>query len=88
MTKVKRARILRVEDGVGALLEVVWGDLDHIEPADGVLVATIDGLEGAIVWANIGLGRKTAHAEEHVQDIGEALGLAVEIGRTLFQGPL
>lgn len=88
MTKVKRARILWVEDGIGALLEVIRGDLDHVEPADGVLVATIDGLESAIVWADERLGRKAAHAEEHVQDIGKALGLAVEIGRALFQGPL
>lgn len=88
VTKVQRARILRVKYGIRALLEVVGGDLDHVEPADGVLVATIDGLEGAIVWANDRLGGKAAHAKEHVQDVGKALRLAVEIRGALVQGPL
>lgn len=88
MAKVERTRVLSIENGIGALLEVVRGDLDHIEPAHSILVAAVDCLEGAIIWANDRLGGKAAHAEKHVQDVGEALGLAVIVGRALIQGPL
>lgn len=88
VAKVKRARILRVENGIGALLKIVGSDLNHIKPAHSVLIAAIDGLEGTVILANDRLGGKAAHAEEHVQDVRETVGLGVVVRGTFVQRPL
>lgn len=62
-------------------------NLNHVEPAHGVLVAAVDGLQRAI-WANGRLGWETPHAEQHVQDIGETLGLVIVVRGALVKGPL
>lgn len=64
------------------------GQLNHIKPANGVLVATVDCLQNTIVRAESGLGRNVAHAQEHLQDVGEAVRLIEVVGRTLVKGPL
>lgn len=53
-----------------------------------MLVATVDCLQDTIVRTESGLGRNVAHAQEHLQDIGEAVRLVEVIGRTLVEGPL
>jgi len=88
VVEIERARVLRVKLGMGALLKVEWGDLDHVEPANRVLVTTIDALESAAIRTDNSLGRNVAHAQQHVQNVGEAVGLAEVIGRTLVQRPL
>ena len=64
------------------------GQLYHIKPADGVLVTAVDCLQNTIVRAEGGLGRNVAHAQEHLQDVGEAVRLVEVVGRTLVKGPL
>lgn len=64
------------------------GQLNHIKPADGVFIATVDCLQNTIVRTESGLGRNVAHAQKHLQDVGEAVGLVEVVGRTLVQGPL
>lgn len=63
-------------------------NLNHVKPADDVLVATVHGLQDAVVGTESGLGRDVAHAQKHLQDVGEAVGLVEVVGRTLVQRPL
>jgi hypothetical protein len=64
------------------------GNLDHVKPAHGILVAAVDGLESAVVRSDGSLGREAAHSQEHVKDVGEALGLVIVVWGTLVQRPL
>lgn len=63
-------------------------NLDHVQPANSILVTALHGLQSAVIWADGGLGRKTAHSQEHVEDVGKTLGLIVVIGGTLVERPL
>lgn len=82
LKQVSRGQVKRGGKGLGHT-----GNLDHVEPAHGVLVTSFDGFERA-VWSDDCLWRETAHAEKHVQDIGEALGLVIVVWGTLVEGPL
>ena len=62
--------------------------MDHVEPAHGVVVAALRGLESTVVRKDSGLGREAAHPEQHVQDFGKVFGLVVIVRRTLVQWPL
>ena len=62
--------------------------LDHVEPASGVLVAAVNGLQNAGIGSRGGLGGEAAHLQQHMQDVGEAIALVGVIRRTLIQGPL
>lgn len=64
------------------------GNLDHVKPADRILVTAFHGLERAVVSADSSLRRQTAHPQEHVQNVGKTLRLVVVVRRTLVEGPL
>lgn len=64
------------------------GKLNHIKPANRMLVAAINRLENAVVGTEGSLGRNMAHAQEHLEDVGKTVGLVEVVGGTLVQGPL
>lgn len=63
-------------------------DLDHVKPANSILVTALHGLQSAVIRADDGLWGKTAHSQEHVENVSEALGLVVIIGGALVERPL
>lgn len=62
--------------------------LNHIKPTNCMFVAAIDSLEDSVVRAESGFGRDVAHAEQHLKDIGKAVGLVEVVRGALVKRPL